>query len=106
MTSDLRPQTQKFDEVVTKIEDWEQKAQRDEMVAVTLTLLYTVKHLENCNEKLAKSVQVLENQSQNLSSRGDNTPNDRQAKWQSECQKLMLNMAEKLDSIDKNVGTP
>ena len=98
-------QTEKIDQILSKVQCTDGNLHNEEVSKVTEKLIETVESLEENNLKLAKSVQDLENRHRPQSS-DSRTPSDSLVKWQSECQEIMLRMAEKLENIEKVVGKP
>ena len=101
---DLMPfQTQKGDNIFSKIDDLEKKDAWVRTTDVAQKLSNAVENLEKSNERISKSVQELERRSQ-ISEAGNETTSPGSAKWQTKCQQVMLHMAEKMENIEKIVG--
>ena len=96
-------QTQKVDDILSKIENMDKKDSWAETTDIAQKLLDALGNLEKNNERVSKSVQELERRSQALEA-GNETANPGSAKWQTECQQVMLQMAEKMENIEKIVG--
>ena len=97
-------QTEKVDIILSKLDNLEQKDAGAETVGLAQTLSGAVKILESSTLKISKSVQELEKKSQEQSDGENGAIRLRDSKWQTDCQQLMLTMAEKMENVEKMVG--